>query len=105
MAFSDRHESVFKKRLRIFSVSPTRFHNIIRIFATELHRPLFKGKKIMRRPLTTTQSVILALLWVAICFLILTGSQQIDGPLILTILISGALVFIPITKSIKNKEK
>ena len=41
----------------------------------------------MRRPLNTTQSVILSLLWVAICYLILVGSERIDGPLILTIVI------------------
>ena len=59
----------------------------------------------MRRPLNTTQSVILSLLWVAICYLILVGSERIDGPLILTIVISGALVFIPIIKSVKNRKK
>ena len=59
----------------------------------------------MRRPLSTTQSVILTLLWVATCYLILVGNEQIDGPLILTVLISGALVFVPIIKSIKNKKK
>ena len=58
----------------------------------------------MRKPLNTTQSVILSLLWVGICYLILVGSERIDGPLILTILISGALVFIPIIKSIKNRK-
>lgn len=59
----------------------------------------------MRRPLNTTQSVILTLLWVAICYLILVGSERIDGPLILTVIISGALVFVPIIKSVKNKKK
>ncbi len=59
----------------------------------------------MRRPLTTAQSVVLALLWVAICYLILVGSNRIDGPLIVTILISGALVFVPIIKSIKDRKK
>ena len=59
----------------------------------------------MRRPLNTTQSVILSLLWVAICYLILVGSERIDGPLILTIVISGALVFIPIKKSVKNRKR
>ena len=58
----------------------------------------------MRKPLNTTQSVILSLLWVGICYLILVGSERIDGPLILTILISGALVFIPIIKSIKKQK-
>ena len=58
----------------------------------------------MRRPLSTTQSIILSLLWVAVCYLILVGSERIDGPLILTLVISGALVFIPIIKSVKNKK-
>ena len=59
----------------------------------------------MRRPLSTTQSIILSLLWVAVCYLILVGSERIDGPLILTLIISGALVFIPIIKSVKNKKR
>jgi hypothetical protein len=59
----------------------------------------------MRRPLSTTQSIILSLLWVAVCYLILVGSERIDGPLILTLVISGALVFIPIIKSVKNKKR
>ena len=58
----------------------------------------------MRKPLNITQSVILSLLWVGICYLILVGSERIDGSLILTILISGALVFIPIIKSIKKRK-
>ncbi|MBR2457089.1 MAG: hypothetical protein IKB31_08010 [Bacteroidaceae bacterium] len=59
----------------------------------------------MRKPLNTTQSVILTLLWVTVCFIVLTGVERIDGPLILTLLISGALVFIPIAKSFrKDKE-
>ena len=59
----------------------------------------------MRKPLTTTQSVILALLWVAICYVVLIGAERIDGPLLLTLLISGALVFIPIIKSLKSRGK
>ena len=59
----------------------------------------------MKRSLNTTQSVILSLLWVAMCYLILVGSERIDGPLILTLVISGALVFIPIIKSVKNKNR
>ena len=59
----------------------------------------------MKRPLNTTQSVVLTLLWIAVCYLILVGSERIDGPLILTLIISGALVFIPIIKSVKNKKR
>ena len=68
----------------------------------------------MRKPLTTSQCVVLALFWAALCFIVLTSSPQIDcfivltsspqidGMLILTILISGALVFIPIVKALKK---
>lgn len=49
-----------------------------------------------RKPLSLPQIVILALLWITICYIILTGSEHIDGPLILSIIISGALVFIPL---------
>lgn len=57
----------------------------------------------MRKPLTQTQSVILTLFWAALCFLVLVSSPQIDGPLVVMILISGALVFIPIIKSMKKR--
>lgn len=56
----------------------------------------------MRKPLTKTQSVILTLFWAALCFVVLTSSPRIDGPLITMLLISGALVFIPIAKSMKT---
>ena len=57
----------------------------------------------MRKPLTITQSVILALLWISICYLVLTSAERIDGPLVVSILISGALVFIPILKAAKRR--
>jgi hypothetical protein len=58
----------------------------------------------MKKPLSNTQIVLLTLLWVSICFIILTGTPRIDGPLILTIVLSGALVFIPIIQSIRKKK-
>lgn len=57
----------------------------------------------MKKLLNNTQCIILTLFWAALCFFILTSSPRIDGPLVTMILISGALVFIPIIKSIKNK--
>ncbi len=58
-----------------------------------------------KRPLSLPQIVILALLWVAICYIILTGTEHIDGPLILSIIISGVLVFIPLLKYLKSRGK
>ncbi len=59
-----------------------------------------------RKPLSLPQIVTLALLWIAICYIILTGSEHIDGPLILSIIISGELlVFIPLLKYLKERGK
>ena len=58
----------------------------------------------MKKPLTKTQCGILTLFWAALCFLILTSTPHIDGPLIIMILISGALVFIPVAKSLRNNK-
>ena len=57
----------------------------------------------MRKPLNQTQCVVLALFWAALCYIVLTSVPRIDGPIILTILISGALVFIPIVKALRKK--
>ena len=43
------------------------------------------------------------LLWLALCYWILTGTERIDGPLILMLVLSAALVFIPVLKSFKGK--
>ena len=49
--------------------------------------------------------MLLTLCWAALCFLVLTSSPRIDGPLIVTIILSGTLVFIPILKAIKSRNK
>lgn len=57
-----------------------------------------------RRPLSKSQMICITLLWAALCYVILTGAKRIDGPVILSIIMSAALVFIPIYRSIrKNK--
>lgn len=56
----------------------------------------------MRRRLNRPQALLLLLLWVVLCYLVLVSAARIDGLLILTLLISGALVFIPIYKSLKK---
>lgn len=57
-----------------------------------------RGKRLSR-----TQSVCIMLLWLALCYWILTGTERIDGPLILMLVLSAALVFIPVLKSFKGK--
>ena len=56
----------------------------------------------MRRPLSKSQSVCIVLLWAALCYIVLTTAEQIDGPAIMTLVISAALVFIPVIKSLKR---
>lgn len=58
----------------------------------------------MKRPLSKTQIVCIILLWMALCYLILTGVERIDGPIVVTILMSAAFVFIPVYKSLKHRK-
>jgi hypothetical protein len=57
----------------------------------------------MRKPLSKSQIVCIALLWVALCAYILANTKQIDGPTVVSLVISGALVFIPLAKAIKKR--
>ncbi len=56
----------------------------------------------MRKPLSKWQAVCLVLLWVTLCFIVLTSNVKIDGPLVLSIVISALLVLIPVWKSFKK---
>ena len=49
----------------------------------------------MKRPLSKSQIVCIILLWVALCYIVLVYAERIDGPTILMLIISAALVFIP----------
>ena len=52
----------------------------------------------MKRQLSKFQIVCITLLWAALCYIVLTSAERIDGPIILTLVISAALVFIPVNK-------
>ena len=56
----------------------------------------------MRRPLSKSQSVCIVLLWAALYYIVLTTAERIDGPVIMALVISAALVFIPVIKSLKR---
>ena len=51
----------------------------------------------MRRPLSKSQIVCVSLLWLALCYLVLTKAERIDGMTIVMLIISAALVFIPVS--------
>lgn len=57
----------------------------------------------MRRPLSKFQIVCIVLLWAALCYIVLISVERIDGPIILTLAISAALVFIPVIKVSKKR--
>jgi len=57
----------------------------------------------MKRPLTKTQITFILLLWMALCFLVIVNAPVINGPVITTLLLSAAFVFIPVYQSLKKK--
>lgn len=58
----------------------------------------------MRKPLSKSQIVCVSLLWLALCYLVLIKAERIDGMTIIMLIISAALVFIPVYKSIKKNK-
>ena len=58
----------------------------------------------MRRPLSKSQIVCVSLLCLALCYLVLTKAERIDGMTIVMLIISAALVFIPVYKSMKKNK-
>ena len=57
----------------------------------------------MRKPLSKSQIVCITLLWVLLCYYILVYSERIDGITIVMLLLSAALVFIPVIQSLKKR--
>ncbi|WP_294629645.1 hypothetical protein [uncultured Bacteroides sp.] len=56
----------------------------------------------MKRPLSPSQIVCVSLLWLALCYLVLTTAERIDGMTIVMLILSAALVFIPVYKSLRK---
>ena len=57
-----------------------------------------------RRPLTYSQMIVIALLWLALVVWILVGSPRLDGITLLTLAASGVIVFYPIIKSYRERK-
>ena len=58
-----------------------------------------------RKTLSTSQCACIILLWAALCYLVLTGAERIDGPVILSLAISAAFVFIPVYRAVRERRK
>ena len=56
----------------------------------------------MRKPLSKPQVICLFLLWVVLCYIVIATVPQLNGPVILSLLISGGLVLIPLYKAYKK---
>ena len=63
---------------------------------------LYPGAPRRRRRLSRSQCVCVTLLWALLCYIVLITAPRIDGPVILMILLSGALVFIPVVKAMRK---
>lgn len=57
-----------------------------------------------RRPLTYSQMIVIALLWLALVVWILVGSPKLDGLTLLSLAASGVIVFYPIIKSYRERK-
>ena len=57
-----------------------------------------------RRPLTYSQMIVIALLWLALVVWILVGSPKLDGSTLLILAASGVIVFYPIIKSYRERK-
>lgn len=56
-----------------------------------------------KKRLSHSQIVCIVLLWLALCYIVLTRAERIDSPTVVTLLMSAALVFIPVIKAWKRK--
>lgn len=75
---------------------------LLSIFARKKTNPA-KKEYPMKRELSKSQATCIALLWIALCYIVLTTAERIDGPTVLTLLISAALVFIPVVKALRKE--
>lgn len=57
----------------------------------------------MKKKLSKSQTVCIVLLWAALVYVVLTRAERIDGPVVVTILLSAAFVFVPVWQSLKGK--
>ena len=56
----------------------------------------------MKRRLSKTQIICIVLLWAALCYIVLVYAERIDGPVIVSLALSAAFVFVPVYQSMKK---
>lgn len=58
----------------------------------------------MKRRLSKTQIICIVLLWAALCYIVLVYAERIDGPVIVSLALSAAFVFVPVYQSLKKNK-
>ena len=58
----------------------------------------------MKRRLPKTQIICIVLLWAALCYIVLVYAERIDGPVIVSLALSAAFVFVPVYQSMKKNK-
>ena len=58
-----------------------------------------------KKKLSSSQSICIILLWLALCYIVLTSTERMDGPMVVTLLMSAALVFIPVVKAWRQRKE
>ena len=58
----------------------------------------------MKRRLSKTQIICIVLLWAALCYIVLVYAERIDGPVIVSLALSAAFVFVPVYESMKKNK-
>ncbi len=56
----------------------------------------------MKKRLSRFQVTCIVLLWAALCYIVLVSAERIDGPTIAMLILSAALVLIPVAKALKK---
>ncbi len=57
-----------------------------------------------KKPLSNFQIVCLILMWAILCTIIISGTPQLTGPTIISLVMATLLIFIPIYKSINRRK-
>lgn len=63
-----------------------------------------KGKRRHGR-LSNSQITSIVVLWFFLLYLMLTNADRIDGPVVVSIIMSGALIYIPIRRELKRRKE
>lgn len=68
-----------------------------------MHKIVSNKNTTMKRKLSKLQIICIILLWAALCYLVLTMAERINGPTIVTLLLASAFILLPVYQSLKKE--